>query len=192
MGDQVLFCPFCKESFEGEQQCPEHELELVPIFELPVERRQLDDNARIPWFSPALGRGPVAAAALATLLAFGALPLSRVEGPVSMGGTMLRLALESTPRLWLVPAAALAVLMILLRRRSPLGMRGVRLLVPLLACVPPAVVYWSWRGVVAAVALLAQRSGQALEPQLGTGAWLVFVAALPGVVFGLRLGTPAR
>ena len=27
----VLFCPFCRESFEGETHCPEHELALVPF-----------------------------------------------------------------------------------------------------------------------------------------------------------------
>ncbi len=189
---EVLFCPFCRESFEGERECPEHELALVPFFDLPGERRALGDDERVAWHSPALGRGPVAAAALAKLIAFATMPLSRVEGPTAMGGTMLRLASESTPKLWLVPAAALAILAILLRRRTPVGLRGVRVLVPLLALVAPATVLWSWSGISEAMALLSERSGQRLTPRLALGAYVVLAASLPCLVFGLRLGTQRR
>ena len=33
----LLFCPFCRECFEGEAQCPEHELALVRFEDLPRE-----------------------------------------------------------------------------------------------------------------------------------------------------------
>ena len=191
MGD-VLFCPFCRESFEGEQTCPEHELPLVPFFDLPKQAAPVDEHARVAWYSPALGRGPVAAAAFGTLAAFLFLPLAGVDGPTQMGGTMLRLAREGTPKLWLVPSAAAAMLLILARRRSRVGLRGLRVLIPLLACVPPLVVFWSWLGVEAAVVLMAARTGQDLAPRLGSGASLVLIAALPALVFGLRLGGKRR
>ena len=27
----ILFCPFCRDGFEGVEECPEHELTLLPI-----------------------------------------------------------------------------------------------------------------------------------------------------------------
>src|ERR1700741_1529616 len=106
--DQVLFCPFCREAFEGDQRCPEHELDLVTWAELPRAVPQLTDDYALPWPSLRLGRGWVAGGAAVALFAFVALPLAGVDGALRMGGTMLMLAVASTPKLWLVPAAAWA------------------------------------------------------------------------------------
>ncbi|MDH5671403.1 MAG: hypothetical protein OEZ06_04590 [Myxococcales bacterium] len=190
--DQVLFCPFCRESFEDQSHCPEHELELVPLLALPKRRREFGDDEPLSLLSPALGRGALALGAVATLLAFVALPLARVDGPVAMGGTMLRLALSSTPKLWLVPAAASACLSTLHRRRTPRGMRGARLALLVLSVIPPAVVVWTYRGVVEAVALLSVTTLQPLTPSLALGAFAVIGAALPACYGALRLGVVRR
>ena len=42
-GAPILFCPFCRESFEGEAVCPEHDLELVPIDRLPRSRGTVEE-----------------------------------------------------------------------------------------------------------------------------------------------------
>jgi len=185
---QVLFCPFCREAHEGQTHCPEHELPLVPFFELPSERKGPAADEVLPLWAPILGRGWVASGAIATLLSFAVLPLAVVEGPVPMGGTMLRLALTTTPKLWLIPAAAAAQLAVLYRRRTPAAMRAARVVVPLVALIPGAAALWTLHGVQQAVALLAERTGQALEPSLGVGSYLVFGATFPMLWGGLRLG----
>ncbi|MGD8858537.1 MAG: hypothetical protein PVI30_00895 [Myxococcales bacterium] len=189
---EILFCPFCRESFEGQRLCPEHELPLVPVFELPPERRaEADTEPLSPW-DPGRGRGAFAASALLSMTAFVALPLAQVQGPLELGGSMLRLALEGTPKLWLIPAAAGAQLMLLHRRRTPRALRGARLAAPLLALVPVLSAAWTWRGITEAVALLAERTAQPLTPRLASGAYLLAAAGLLGLVAGLRLGVDQR
>jgi len=187
--DDVLFCPFCGEAFEGETRCPAHELRLVPWRELPRrERAAPDDDAELAWSSPRLGRGPVAFGAGLALLAFAILPLARVEGALQMGGSMLVLALSGTPKLWLVPAAAWAQLAILYRRRSPAAMRSARLAVALVACVPLLTCVWTWLGAHEAVSLLAERTRQDLHMRPALGAYAIALAVLAMLAGAIRLG----
>jgi hypothetical protein len=190
--DSVLFCPFCGEAFEGMTHCPEHELLLVPWAALPRSEAPGADRKALPWYSLARGRGLVASSAALVLLAFVALPLAHVEGALHMGGSMLRLALHNTPRLWLVPIAALAELMILYRRRSPASMRGARLALLCVGCVPPSALMWTWLSAKRAVALLSAREQLELHLHFGAGAYLVWLATVPLFVGGLRLGRRAR
>lgn len=191
--EDVLFCPFCGEAFEGETRCPAHELPLVPWTDLPRSERATTDDEKLPWSSLRLGRGVVASGAALALLAFVALPLARVEGALSMGGSMLRLALGGTPKLWLVPAAAAAQLAILYRRRTPATMRSARLAVALVACVPVFACVWTWLGAQAAVSLLAERMHQQLHLRPGLGAYAIALA-VGAMLFGAtRLGAgPVR
>jgi hypothetical protein len=190
--DDVLFCPFCGEAFEGETRCPAHELLLVPWSALPRRERALPEDEKLPWSSPRLGRGYVAFGAGLALLAFAALPLARVEGALPMGGSMLVLALGGTPKLWLVPAAAWAELAILYRRRSPAAMRSARLAVALVACVPVFACAWTWVGADAAVSLLAERTGQELHMHPGLGAYAMMLAAAAMFAGAVRLGKSPR
>ncbi len=191
--DEVLFCPFCGEAFEGLTHCPEHELGLLPWAQLPgAAERALPERESLAWFSPRLGRGWVAASALLWLLAFAALPLGNVSGSLHMGGSMLQLALRGTPRLWLLPVAAWAELAILYRRRSPHALRGARLAVVLVGCVPLLSAVSTWFSARRAVALLAARDGQQLQLHVGSGLYAVALASLPLIVAGLRLGVPPR
>lgn len=174
--EKVLFCPFCGEAFEGLRACPEHELALVPWRELPSSRSK-ERGGKLEWYSPGLGRGWLALGAALSLGAF-LLPFAHVDQGVRMGGSMLALALHSTPKLWLVPAAAWAQLAILYRRTSVPAMRGARLAALLVACVPATVVALTWSGARGAVAMLGERSGQGLRLEPGAGTYLIALSTL--------------
>jgi hypothetical protein len=186
--DPVLFCPFCGEAFEGETHCPEHELRLLPWAALPRAAAKLSEHEPLPWHSPQLGRAWTAMGAALVLLAFVVLPLARVDGALHMGGSMLQLALAGTPRLWLVPLAAWAELLILYRRRTPRAMRGARLAAMLIGCVPGLIVLSTWLATRQAVALLAERMQAHLLLHLGAGAYAIWLATLPLLVGASRLG----
>lgn len=186
---ELRFCPFCREAFDDVTHCPEHELELVPWLALRGARGSSQTDGPVAWFSPRHGRGLVAAGALLTLLSFAVLSLARVHGDVTMGADMLRFAMTGrAPRLWLVPAAAIAQLAVLYRRRTPQAMRGARLVTLMLSLVPSAAVVWALAGVDEAVGLLAERSGKSLHVDLGAGAIAIWLSALPMIVGSLRLG----
>src|SRR3954447_13256416 len=75
--DQVLFCPFCRESFEGRSKCPEHDLALVGFDKLgpdpfePENMPEVVDETPLATIDPAFGRGYVAAGALLNFLSLG-------------------------------------------------------------------------------------------------------------------------
>lgn len=195
--DQVLFCPFCGEAFEAQTRCPEHELQLVSWHALTERSRPVSETEQLPWQTVRLGRGWLAAGAALTLLAFVALPVAEVDGALQMSGSMLRLALQRAPKLWLVPAAAVAQLMFLHRRRSPRSLKEARLASALVACIPTLAVTFTWLGARDAVALLADRLQQPLETHIGTGAAVVGLAGAVMLIGALRLGVvgdpkPAR
>lgn len=189
--EPLLFCPFCGEAFEGEAQCPEHELRLVPWAALS-KTKPAGEHEPLPLHSPRLGRAWVAAGSALVLLAFVALPLAHVDGALRMGGSMLRLALQGTPRLWLVPAAAWAELLILYRRRTPRAMRGARLAAILIGCVPALAVLSTWLATQRAVTLLAERMHAELHLHLAAGAFAIWLATLPLLLGGSRLGASSK
>ena len=182
----VLFCPFCAEPFEGLARCPTHDLELVPFREL-ARIRAVDDEARVPVFSFGMGRGALFLGAALTLVAF-LCPLVRLSGQVELTNTIEELATGRAPRLWLVPAAALATISILVRRRTPVGMRGARLALCLLALLPAVVVAITVFGAHEATAQLAGRLGAQVHVHWGAGAWLVWIAVVPLLWGSLRFG----
>ncbi len=187
----VLFCPFCAEPFEGLTRCPTHDLELVPFRQLERIRAPRDD-ARVPVYSPSLGRGYLFAGAFLTLLAFFC-PLVRLSGQVELTNSLVQLATGRAPRLWLIPAAALATLSVLIRRRTPAGMRGARLALWLLALLPSVVVAITLSGAHQAAQQLAGQLGAQIQVHWGAGVYLVWIAALPLAWGSQRLGVlPAR
>lgn len=186
--DPVLFCPFCREAFEGEQRCPEHELELVRWSLLPTAVPEQMDDFSLPWPSPRFGRGWVAAGAGLSLLAFSALSIARVEGDLRMGGSMLMLALGGTPKLWLVPAAAWAQLMILYRRRSPAAMRGARLAVAIVACIPALAAALTFFDASTAIDAIERTRHLELELYPGAGVYALAIAATSMLGGAIKLG----
>jgi len=182
----VLFCPFCRESFEGESVCPEHELVLVPWSDLPRPARR--DDEVLPWWSPAFGRGLLAAGAAGSLLAFMLWPLASTEGALRMGGSMLKLALLGSPKLWLVVMGPLAQLVLLYRRRTPLALRRARLAALVMALVPAAAATWAFAAAQAATAQLAAREGAAIELRLDLGGYALIAFTLLSCIGASRLG----
>ncbi len=121
---EILFCPYCRDGFEGVAECPEHELTLVPIDRLP--RAAATAPTEVAFFAdPRLGRGPVLfGAALVLIGTLG--PFVRARG---IDASALEVAIDGAHNLWLTPAAALACLWVLWVRRSGPAMRGARLAV---------------------------------------------------------------
>lgn len=187
---RVLFCPFCSEAFEGVERCPSHDLALVPFRELPRALPRGDDTG-IPLHSAAFGKGPLFVGALLTLVAFFC-PLVRLSGQVEIQNTLRELATGRAPRLWLVPAAALAVLSILLRRRTPASMRSARLALCLLSVLPSALVAFTLSGAGAAARRMAQQFGASISVHWGAGAWLTWGAAVLLLWGSLRFGVRAQ
>lgn len=187
-GDAVLFCPFCREPFEGLLHCPTHDLALVPFRELGPELDPARDQERLPLATPGFGRGLVLAGSMLSLLAF-LLPLARFSGQLEVTNTMLELARgRDGARLWLVPLAALSQLVVLHRRRSLIALRGARLTVLVFALVPSLAVGSALFGVRAAAEVLSTRMGSHVELHIGVAAWLVWLAALPMLYGGAKLG----
>jgi hypothetical protein len=186
----VLFCPFCGESFEATDRCPDHDLPLVPWSALPKPASTRDDDEPLARWSPRLGRGAAAVASLLTLLAFALLPLGGVRGELALGGSMLALAGAGGHRLWLVPAAAVATWITVWRRRTPRSLRAARVAVAVLALVPPLAALWAFDGSRAAVRVLAERSGRSLVLEPGLGLFALGACALLALYAAVVLGRP--
>jgi len=181
----VRFCPFCRESFEDSDTCPEHGLRLVEFLDLP---RELDEEPGHAWLPLALThqRGFVLLGALLTLVAFN-LPMAMLSGQIEGDNSMWDMANAREKTLWLVPMVALAQLATLYRRRTPDQLRSVRLVAVLFAVAPSITVAATMRGVAEATQLMSDRLG-GVELAFGWGAWLTFAAALPALWGALRLG----
>lgn len=119
-----MFCPYCKEAFEGLAECPEHELTLVTIDRLP----RAADRAPERWsmfLDPRHGRGAVFSGASVVVVGF-LLPFVEARGYTP---SALEVAIDGAHNLWLTVVAALGMLLILWRRRSPVAMWRARLAV---------------------------------------------------------------
>lgn len=117
----LLFCPFCGEAFEGRRECPEHELVLLPIDELPNRGDRSLEEVRF-FADPRLGRGPVMLGAVLVLIGFVA-PFARSRG---IEVSALEAAVDGAINLWLTPGAAILLLSVPWRRRTRSAMRAAR------------------------------------------------------------------
>lgn len=178
----MLFCPFCREGFEHERECPEHDLLLLPIDRLPpVPERQLE---RVQlYLDPRLGRAPVLLGASLVLVGFAA-PFVR-SGPI--GASALEVAIDGANNLWLAAGAAIAVLGILWRRRDRAGLRAARAAVLGLALGGVLPLFYTARRIE----LMA--AAQLTDVEWRWGAWLLLVALAITALGSLFLGrTPSR
>ncbi|HEY6878124.1 MAG TPA: hypothetical protein VI299_08885 [Polyangiales bacterium] len=179
---QVLFCPFCRESFEGLEQCPEHELPLVGLARLrgdeaPDGEHDDDlDGPKVPGdlrplalFELRHGRGWVALGALCQLAA-----LSLPFGDAGQAIATYQLA-RAVPSLWTLSLVAITVFYVLARRRTLRALRSLRVLVPGLGAVALACLLWAYG-----------RLGWSVTPALGSYAMVIGAVLL--AVGGARLG----
>lgn len=143
----LVACPFCRELYPvGEhKRCPHCEVDLVRSSRLPPADPALLGDASappppapeerlLPWWSPALGRGPLALLAIAGLVSFG-LPWVWLNAPDRVVFTGVEVA-QRTGLSWAAAAAWFTLLPLVLSRRTARAMRGVRLIAALLAAVP--------------------------------------------------------
>jgi hypothetical protein len=190
----LLFCPFCREAFEGQVRCPDHDLALVPWDELPrSESEELDEGDAVSPVDLRFGRGEIFAS---VALLFGSVlcPLFTVtEGENERAFSLLEAATDRHPNLWTVPFVATVALSVALRRRTIREMLGARLALLILALGPLASLgYTLWR-----VSTNADSLGAALHRTIGvTPAWgvaPVLAGAALLAVGSVRLGVqPAR
>jgi hypothetical protein len=185
---QVLFCPFCRESYEGAKVCPDHDLPLVPWGRLAAaphehEPDEAGDHEALRIWELGSGRGLVVAAAL---LNAGALlgALGSAQDP-PLGNHAALAFCAAFPVLWTLPLVSFTLLFVLGRRRTRAGLRSMRLLVPLLGL--PS---------LAALAVVDHRLGRPAGTLFlglhgsgpGTSVYAAVGASLCMVVGGLRLG----
>jgi hypothetical protein len=184
----VLFCPFCGESFEDVTRCPDHDLPLVPWQALPSSRPAAHEpDEPVTRFSPRHGRALLFTSSALVLLAFASLPLGHVQGDARYGGSLLSLALHGAHRLWLVPTGALALFATVLRRRTHAGLRAAAVALLLLALVPPLSASWAFAGSREALAALAAERGEPLTLVAGSGLWAAWLLTLPALYASFRL-----
>lgn len=197
-GEAPRFCPFCREAYEGEETCPEHELELVSFDALPVRKAMVaDDEAVAPW-ERGYGRGLLAAAALGLLLGpLAPLVTATVDGrQVTASGYEVAVGVGVTgggaPYLWMVPGVAVAIALVLMRRRTPAAMRGARIAVPLLVLLAGASVGLTLWRVHLGAARVADMSGREVGVDAGWGVYAIGAFVILGLVGGLRFGVPPK
>lgn len=189
--DQVLFCPFCRDAFESTLRCPDHDMDLVAWHALPQEKAPIDEDQRLPPFALLAGRGWVFLGAGLTLLAF-VLPMLTMTGETELHANMFRFASLRAGKLWMVPLAAIAQLMILFRRRTLRGMRAARVAVACVALMPAVALGLTLQRVNAAADAMTQRVGNPTTVDVEYGSYLVFLAALVMLFGTFRLGVVRR
>lgn len=186
----VRFCPFCGESFEDEVRCPEHDIPLVGFDELQRMRGggAPDDHQPIATHDPRFGRGWLVLGALVALVGF-FLPFVEVAYPEgSARATGLATASTVALNLWLVPAVALALVGIVLRRRTPSSMRSARLAVAGLCVLGGASLAFTLHRVQTGVAHVERAYGRDVEIALLAGFWVCAGALVIGLVGAVRFG----
>jgi hypothetical protein len=197
---QVLFCPFCRESFEGHTRCPEHDLDLVSFDRLPPDPNALEteeddddlqgssrahDEARVlAAFDPHYGRGLVAAGALLNAMTLG---VELLKGVGESEGLRTHEVAITAPSLWTLPMVSFTLLYILHQRRSPLRLRSLRVLVPLLSLVSPATLLWVFFRIRHGASVWAT-GGRTIGVEPGQAVYVVALASVLIFWGGVRLG----
>lgn len=178
---RILFCPFCREGFEGLRECPEHELSLLAWDRLP---RAPSQSVEEVWFfvDPRLGRGGVLLGASLVLLGFVA-PFVRAVG---IDASALEVAIDGAHNLWLTPVAAVAIFAILFARRTGQSMRAARLAVIGLALAGALPLVYTGQRVAA---MTAARGG---SPEWLWGCAAMWIGLAVIALSSMRLGGKAR
>lgn len=184
----LLFCPFCRECYEGEKVCPVHELPLVDFIELP---KQAHERETVHWDQPVkpwdvrFGRGWIALGALVSAAGF-FLPFATVlAAEQETTWSAMNLANSAAPNLWSVPFAAALFVSFLYRRQTPLQMRGARLASLLLALTPVVSVAYTMRNIVRGVAHQHGATAVTWQP----GLYVIGLGALLLAYGAVRFGT---
>ncbi len=181
------FCPFCRDAYEEVERCPEHDLPLVGLEELPRRRASLDPAMPLPPWSLRAGRGWLLLAVLLLLVA-PALPWVEIlVGERRRLASGYALAMGRAVNVWIVPAVAIGWLLVLRLRRSPLALRSARMAVALLAPLPLGSAWATWRGVRQGLEAVSRR-GVTGEATPAWGLAVLLAGVLCGLWAAVRLG----
>ncbi|WP_053234795.1 hypothetical protein [Sandaracinus amylolyticus] len=189
----LLFCPFCRECFEGERECPEHELALVPFDQLPrdpeLEGSDLPSHDEpVSMFEPRFGRGLVMAGVALSAIGF-ALPLLTITTATQTRTfSGFETATGPAPSVWTIPFVAAMFVWILARRRTPLEMLGARLVGVVFALAPLVSLVYTVLKVTKSAEEQSAQTGRLLEVGVEYGAGVLAIAALLLLAGSARLG----
>ncbi|MDQ3036315.1 MAG: hypothetical protein M3Y87_28200 [Myxococcota bacterium] len=189
----LLFCPFCRECFEGEKECPEHELALVPFDALPrdpeVDAGDLPAHDQaVSLLDPRFGRGLVMAGVVVSAVGF-LMPVLAIETDSRMRlFTGFEAASTNAPNLWTVPFVAAMFVWVLMRRRTPIAMLGARLAGVVFAIAPLLSLAYTVLKVRQGAAQFAERTHHAMDVGVEYGVAVIAVGGLLLLIGSLRLG----
>jgi hypothetical protein len=184
---RLLFCPFCRECYEGETSCPEHELVLVEFQDLPRQAHEREtpgwDEAVVPW-ETRFGRAWLAFGALVAVIGFFSPVVAGGYDQQTISWTGLEMANGPARNLWTVPVVALLYIVFLYRRRTPNDMRSSRLAGLVLSLMPVlSLAYSLW-----SVARGADRTHGAVAISWSFGAYLIAASSFLLFWGSLRFG----
>lgn len=185
--DRLLFCPFCRECYEGERVCPVHELELVEFQDLPrqAHERSLPGwDERVRAWDPRFGRAWIALGVLGCAVGF-LLPLVQASAEqASQSWSGLELATSRGRNLWTIPFSGAMFVFFLLRRRTPRQMFGARLVAVILSVMPVvSLAYSLWN-----VQRFAADAAGAVAVGWGSGVWVLAASSVLLLVGSIRFG----
>lgn len=189
----LLFCPFCRECFEGETLCPEHELALVPFDQLPrdpdVDAGDLPAHDQpVSLLDPRFGRGFVMAGVVVSAVGFLMPVLSLDGGAQSRVWSGFEAATTRAPNLWTVPFVAAMFVWVLARRRTPIAMMGARLAGMVFAIAPLLSLAYTVLKVRQGAAQIAERTYRSMEVGVEYGVWVIAAGAVLMLIGSVRLG----
>lgn len=184
----MLFCPFCREPFDGVAECPDHGLALVTLEALARAdaKRIPDEHARLASHDLRFGRGIVVVGAALTWLS---LWLPVVRDGFRDGATTTGFALWSlrADYLAVVPGAAFVALFTVFIRTTRAQLQRVRVALGVALALAFVSVAMAFRHVLA-YAHDAQAAGEMGEVSAGSGVY-VAVGGLLVLAYGVhRLG----
>jgi hypothetical protein len=183
----VLFCPFCRESFEDLEKCPDHDLALVPFERLPKRGPAVHDDEPLPLHEPRYGRAIVVGGAALAMVGF-VLPLATTVTTREITVSGLPLAMTRMPHLWAVPLVAIALVAVLLRARTLRRLRSIRLAVPAIAFLGITALAYAAYSIVTGARALEAAAQREISVTLEIGFWITLAGFAIATAGGLVLG----
>ncbi|MEM6962709.1 MAG: hypothetical protein AAF355_06445 [Myxococcota bacterium] len=178
----VRFCPFCRESFEVETHCPEHELELVAFesLQVPTEPPPAPDDW-LPLHESRFGRALLFVGVVLLWAGFFAPFVVATRGSQLVQESAFSLS-EVAPNLWSIPMVGMVFLAILARLRTLRALARARFATLLLSILPLISGIYSYRNVIQAT----HRTGLQVLPSWGS--FLLFWGVCFCAWAAIRLG----
>lgn len=193
--NQLLACPFCRELFERveAEQCPECDIPLSPLHELPPSLDALEEEA-VHWernlpedrqravYDLGRGRGALLAVAVLSLLSFWLAPWVEMSSPHAELRSGYSLARGPIGWLWGGAIAWFVSIALVVSRRSIRQMRGVRVILVLFAAMTLA--------EIVMLMLLSPSGGRQVyvSYEWAWGLYLSLALSAVGVVIAARFG----